>query len=322
MKIALMTSGGDVPGLNAAIRAVVRAATHYQIPIIGIQRGYEGCIDGDFVELNAGSVSHIINKGGTILHSSRSPRFTTDEGRKVAYAQLKKHHIKGLVLIGGDGSMRGAQAIAKESGIPVVGIPKTIDNDIVGTDKAIGFDTAINTAMEAIDKIKDTAQSHNRLFFIEVMGRHAGYIAMEAGMATGAESILVPETHDDLQLLYNVIDKKKKPDQSSYIVVVAEGDESGGAYKLAEQVQKRYPNLYVGVTVLGHIQRGGTPTCADRNLATKLGVAAVQALKEGIHNVMVGELNGKIAYTPLADVSSRTVQLDDKMFELLKILTN
>ena len=311
-----------MPGLNAAIRAVVRAATHYNIPIIGIQRGYEGCIEGDFVPLNAGSVSHIISRGGTILQSSRSPRFTTQEGRLLAYTQLNKQHVTGLILIGGDGSMRGAQAIALESGIPVVGIPKTIDNDITGTDIAIGFDTAINTAMEAIDKVKDTARSHNRLFFIEVMGRHAGYIAMEAGMASGAEAILVPETHDDLQLLYNVIDKKKKPEHSSYIVIVAEGDESGGAYKLAEQVQSRYPYLYVGVTVLGHIQRGGVPTCADRNLATKLGVAAVQALKEGTHNVMVGVLNGKIAHTPLAEVGSRSVHFDDNMYELLKILTH
>ncbi len=319
-KIAIMTSGGDVPGLNAAIRAVVRAASYYKIPILGVERGYEGLIDGDFKKLNAGSVSHIINKGGTILQSSRSVRFTEKEYRETAYDNLKNHDITHLILIGGDGSMRGARVMADESEIQVIGIPKTIDNDISGTDFSIGFDTAVNVAMEAIDRIRDTAMSHHRLFFVEVMGRNAGYIAMEAGIATGAEGIIIPETKRDLQLLFETIEHKRNWATSSYIVVVAEGDETGGAYKLEKIIKDRYPEMYTGVTILGHIQRGGSPTCADRTLATRLGVSAVQAIMSEQKNVMIGMQNQKICYTPLDKVENRTLEMTPDKIELLKIL--
>lgn len=316
-----MTSGGDVPGLNAAIRAAVRAACHYEIPIIGIERGYEGLIDGDFNRLYAGSVSHIINKGGTFLQSSRSPRFQEKKYRQIAYDNLKEQGITDLILIGGDGSMRGAQVLADESDIHVIGIPKTIDNDISGTDFSIGFDTAINVAMEAIDRIRDTAMSHHRLFFVEVMGRDAGYIAMEAGIATGAEGIIIPETDRDLQLLIDAIEHKRNWKNSSYIVVVAEGDEVGGAYKLEKLMKERYPDLHTGVTILGHIQRGGSPTCADRTLATRLGVAAVQAIRNNQSNVMIGQLNNQIAYTPLSQVQNRRLAMNAEEIELLQILS-
>lgn len=321
-KIAVMTSGGDVPGLNACIRAIVRTAIYHQLTVVGIQRGYEGLMGGDFVDLDASKVSQIIQKGGTILSSSRSERFKTKEGRAKAYQQLKNQGIEALILIGGDGSLRGAQEIAIESGIPIIGIPKTIDNDIAGTDKAIGFDTATNVAMEAIDRIRDTALSHHRLFFVEVMGRHAGFIALEAGMATGAEGILIPETEHDLSWLYETIERKKDWKNSSYIVVVAEGDEAGGAYRLAEKVKAIYPDLYTGVTVLGHIQRGGSPTCFDRNLATRLGIAAVKGLLNGEKSVMVGELKGEIVFTPLQDVHSRKVNVSGDTFEWLKVLSH
>lgn len=321
-KIAILTSGGDVPGLNACIRAIVRTAIFYNIEVLGIQRGYEGFIDGDFIPLNASSVSQIIQKGGTILSSSRSERFKTPEGRAMAYQQLKNQDIDALILIGGDGSLRGAQQMALESGIPIIGIPKTIDNDISGTDKAIGFDTATNVAMEAIDRIRDTALSHHRLFFVEVMGRHAGFIALEAGMATGAESILIPETEHDLNWLYQTIERKKDWKNSSYIVVVAEGDEAGGAYRLSEKVKSLYPDLYTGVSVLGHIQRGGSPTCFDRNLATRLGIAAVKGLLNGEKSVMVGELKGEIVFTPLQEIHSRKVNISGDTFEWLKVLSH
>lgn len=319
--IAILTSGGDVPGLNAAIRAIVRAASYYKIPIIGIERGYEGLIDGEFRKLNAGSVSHIINKGGTILQSSRSERFKEKSFREQAYQHLAENNISHLILIGGDGSMRGAQVLAKESGVHVIGIPKTIDNDISGTDYCIGFDTATNVAMEAIDRIKDSAMSHHRLFFVEVMGRSAGYIAMEAGIATGAEGIIIPETKRDLQLLFETIEHKRNWKNSSYIVVVAEGDEAGGAYSLEKIIKEKYPHIHTGVTILGHIQRGGSPTCFDRTLATRLGVAAVQAIHlKDMKNVMVGLEHHSISYTPLQVVQQRTLVMDQEKIDLLKIL--
>ncbi|MCO5233116.1 MAG: 6-phosphofructokinase [Chitinophagales bacterium] len=319
--IAIMTSGGDVPGLNAAIRAAVRAASFYQYKIIGIEKGYEGLIDEAFLPLHSGSVSNIISKGGTILQSSRSERFKEEKFRQIAYQNLKKHNIEHLILIGGDGSMRGAQVLAKESGINVIGIPKTIDNDITGTDFSIGFDTATNIAMEAIDRIRDTATSHHRLFFVEVMGRNAGYIALEAGIATGAEGIIIPETNRDLQLLYDTIEQKKNWKNSSYIVVVAEGDEIGGAYRLEKTIQQKYPNIYTGVSILGHIQRGGSPTCRDRNLATKLGIASIEAVNSELKNVMAGVIHENIQYTPLENIGSRKLKIDDNIIKNLKILS-
>ena len=320
--IGLLTSGGDVPGLNAAIRAVVRAGVFYQIPITGIQRGYEGLIDQDFIELTSGAVSHIIHKGGTILQSSRSSRFLEPNYRQIAYENLHQRGITHLILIGGDGSMRGALQIANENNISVIGIPKTIDNDISGTDYAIGFDTATNIAMEAIDRIRDTAQSHHRLFFVEVMGRNAGYIALQTGIATGAEGIIIPETNRDLQLLFEVIERKKNWKTSSYIVVVAEGDEIGGAYHLEQLIKHKYPHIYTGVSILGHIQRGGSPTCADRVLATRLGVAAVEAILQDQNNIMVGMINQTIRHTPLAQVSNRKLTIDKNLTQLLQILAH
>ncbi|HUH74428.1 MAG TPA: ATP-dependent 6-phosphofructokinase [Chitinophagales bacterium] len=319
--IAIMTSGGDVPGLNPAIRAAVRASTYYGYEVIGIQRGYEGLIDGDFVPLHAGSVSNIISNGGTILKSSRSERFKEEKYRKIAYEQLYAQGIEHLILIGGDGSMRGADIVAQESTINVIGIPKTIDNDISGTDDSIGFDTAINIAMEAVDRIRDTAKSHHRLFFVEVMGRNAGYIAYNTGIATGAEGIIIPETQRDLQLLYDVIEHKKSWKDSSYIVVVAEGDEAGGAYQLEKIINQKYPSIHTGVTILGHIQRGGSPTCRDRVLATKLGVGAVEAIHNGLKNVMAGAVHHRIHYTPLKDVKNRPLVIDHQVIEMLKILS-
>jgi len=320
-RIAIMTSGGDVPGLNAAIRGAVRAAAYYQYETIGIQRGYDGLIDGHFIKLHAGSVSHIIHRGGTILQSSRSERFKTEEGRKIAYQQLREQAVSAVILIGGDGSMKGAQIMADESHIPVIGIPKTIDNDLNGTDFSIGFDTAVNVAMEAIDRIRDTALSHDRLFFVEVMGRNAGYIALESGIATGAEGIIIPETKRDLQLLFESIERKKDWKNSSHIVVVAEGDETGGAYDLEKIINHKYPNIHTGVTILGHIQRGGSPTAADRILGTQLGVAAVEAISREQFNVMVGMINHQIRHTPLKDIRNRPVPIDNKTIEFLKILS-
>ncbi|MCO5248583.1 MAG: 6-phosphofructokinase [Chitinophagales bacterium] len=319
--IAVMTSGGDVSGLNAAIRAIVRTAIYYNRTVIGVEKGYDGLIDADFRSLNSGSVSHIISRGGTLLQSSRSERFREKKYRDIAYQNLKDHDIKYIILIGGDGSLKGASIMSQESDINVVGIPKTIDNDISGTDFAIGFDTAVNVAMEAIDRIRDTAMSHNRLFFIEVMGRNAGYIALEAGIAVGAEGIIIPETNRDLELLYKTIDHKKDWKNSSFIVIVAEGDETGGAYKLQKLIHERYPELYTGVTILGHIQRGGSPTCADRTLATRLGVAAVEKLLQGEKNVMIGKVHDEIVCTPLDKIHNRRLDVDNEMLKLLKILS-
>lgn len=320
-QIAIMTSGGDVPGLNAAIRAIVRAASFHHLPVWGIERGFEGLIDGDFVKLNAGSVSHIIHKGGTILQSSRSERFKEKEFRLKAYQHLKERNIEHLILIGGDGSLKGAQIMSDESHINVIGIPKTIDNDISGTDFSIGFDTAVNIAMEAIDRIKDTAQSHRRLFFVEVMGRNAGYIALESGIATGAEGIIIPETNRDIQLLFDSLEHKKHWKYSSQIVVVAEGDEVGGAYNLEKIIKNKYPDIHTGVVILGHTQRGGSPTCSDRNLATRLGIAAVDAIRMGERNKMVGMVHQKIAYTPLELVQNRPLTIDQETLQMLKILS-
>ncbi len=320
--IALLTSGGDAPGLNAAIRAVVRAANYHGIAVTGIHDGYDGMMDGDFQELTSAGVSGIIQRGGTILKSSRSDRFTTVEGRRLAFEQLKRHHIDGVILIGGDGSFAGARAFTAEHSIPFVAIPKTIDNDINGTDFTIGYDTAINTAMEAIDKIRDTAESHNKIFFVEVMGRDAGFIAYRTGLGVGAEAIYIPETKTDLQHLYTVLDKGWSRKKSSIIVVVAEGDEVGGAATISKKVNERYPQFAVRLCILGHIQRGGSPTCSDRVLATRLGVGAVNALLEGQSNIMVGEINHDIVYTPLADARKRALQITPSMMEMLNILSS
>jgi len=294
-KIAVLTSGGDAPGMNAAIRSVVRTCAYYRIDCIGVFRGYQGLIEGDFVPMSARSVSSIINKGGTMLKSARSDEFRTKAGRKKAYEALKLADIDGLVLIGGDGSFTGGLKFNEEFKYPIIGIPGTIDNDIFGTDNTIGYDTALNTVVDCIDKIRDTASSHNRLFFVEVMGRDAGFIALNAGVGAGAEEILIPEENLGLERLLESLKQSKRSGKSSSIVVVAEGDKLGkNVFELRDYVEEHLPEYEVRVSVLGHMQRGGSPSCFDRVLASRLGVKAVELLLDGYSNLMVGIVNTKI----------------------------
>jgi len=299
-KIAVMTSGGDAPGMNAAIRAVIRAASYYKLESVGIYRGFQGLIEGDVEKLDARSVHHIIQKGGTILKSARSKEFRTVEGRKKAYDVLVKNNIDGLVIIGGDGSFTGGMIFNKEFDIPIIGIPGTIDNDIFGTDFTLGYDTALNTAMEVIDKIRDTASSHNRLFFVEVMGRDAGFIALNTGIGAGAEEILIPEEDMGLDRLLMSLEKSRRSGKTSSLVIVAEGDKTGrSVFELADYVEENLPEYDVRVSILGHMQRGGSPSCFDRVLASRMGVKAVELLIDGKSNLMVGLKNNKIATTDL-----------------------
>ena len=301
-KIAVMTSGGDAPGMNAAIRSVVRACAYYSVNCVGIYRGYEGLIEGDFIELTARSVNNIINKGGTILKSARSNEFRTKEGRAKAFQNLKENEIEGMVVIGGDGSFTGAVIFNEEYKFPIIGIPGTIDNDIFGTTHTIGYDTALNTAVEAIDKIRDTASSHNRLFFVEVMGRDAGFIALNAGVGAGAEEILIPEEDLGLDRMLESLKKSRRTGKSSSIVVVAEGDKSGrNVYELAKYVEENLPEYDVRVSVLGHMQRGGSPSCFDRVLASRLGVKSVELLLDGQTNLMVGLNNNEVISTSIKE---------------------
>jgi 6-phosphofructokinase 1 len=287
-KIGVMTSGGDAPGMNAAIRSVARACAYHNIECVGIYRGYEGMIEGDFKSLNARNVNHIINKGGTFLKSARSQEFRTKEGRKKAYDQLLKEGIDALVLIGGDGTFTGGMIFNEEFNFPIIGIPGTIDNDIVGTNYTLGYDTALNTAVEAIDKIRDTASSHRRLFFVEVMGRDVGHIALNAGVGSGAEEILVPEEDLGLDRLLESLEKSRQTGKSSSIVVVAEGDKTGkNVFELRDYVEENLEGYDVRVSVLGHMQRGGSPSCFDRVLASRMGVKAVESLLAGKFNYMV-----------------------------------
>ncbi|MDT0552607.1 6-phosphofructokinase [Urechidicola vernalis] len=299
-KIAVLTSGGDAPGMNAAIRSVVRACAYHKIECVGVYRGYEGLMEGDFKQMNARSVKGIINKGGTILKSARSLEFKTKEGRQLAFENLQKEGIDGLVVIGGDGTFTGAMIFNQEFNFPVMGIPGTIDNDIFGTSHTLGFDTALNTVVDAIDKIRDTASSHNRLFFVEVMGRDVGHIALNVGIAGGAEEILIPEEDLGLDRLVESLNRSKKSGKSSSIVVVAEGDKIGkNIFELKDYVDENMEGYDVRVSVLGHMQRGGAPSCFDRVLASRMGVKAVESLIEGQTNYMVGLLNNKIELTPL-----------------------
>ena len=288
-KIGVMTSGGDAPGMNAAIRAVVRACAYYDLKCLGFYRGYQGIIENDYDEMTPRSVKNIINKGGTILKSARSQDFRTKEGRQQAYENLKEAEVDALVLIGGDGTFTGGLIFSQEYDIPVVGVPGTIDNDIRGTQFTIGYDTALNTVVEAVDKIRDTASSHNRLFFIEVMGRDAGFIALNSGVGAGAEEILIPEENIGLDTLLESLKRSKRSGKSSSIVIVAEGDKTGkNVFELAEYVGKNLPEYETKVTVIGHLQRGGSPTCFDRVLASRLGVKAVEFLLDGKRDIMVG----------------------------------
>jgi len=310
-KIAVLTSGGDAPGMNAAIRAVVRACAFNQLECVGVFRGLQGLIEGDFKEMGPRSVKNIINRGGTILKSARSKEFRTSEGRAKAYAQLQKAGVDALVVIGGDGTFTGASVFMSEYDIPIVGLPGTIDNDINGTDYTIGYDTALNTVVEAIDKIRDTANSHNRLFLIEVMGRDAGDIALNAGIGAGAEEILIPEQNLGRERLINSLKRSKKSGKSSSIVVVAEGDQSGkNIFELAEYVRENLDDYEVKVTVLGHIQRGGSPSCYDRVLASRLGVGAIDALLAGSRGVMIGVANNKVVTVPFEEAIKGDNEID------------
>ena len=321
-KIAVLTSGGDSPGMNAAIRSVVRTCAYHNVECIGVYRGYEGLIDGEFEVLDARSVKGIINKGGTFLKSARSKEFRTVEGRKKAYKNIVKAEIDGLVVIGGDGSFTGAMIFNEEFDFPVMGIPGTIDNDIVGTSHTLGFDTALNTVVDAIDKIRDTASSHNRLFFVEVMGRDAGFIALNAGIGAGAEEILIPEENLGIERLVDSLNISKKSGKTSSIVVVAEGDKTGkSVFELAEYVEKNMPEYDVRVSVLGHMQRGGSPSCFDRVLAGRLGVRAVELLIEGKSNLMVGINNNKITATELEKAVKLHHDIDTELLKVADILS-
>lgn len=321
-KIGVLTSGGDSPGMNAAIRAVVRACAHYNVGCVGIYRGYEGLIEGDFKEMGPRSVNNIINKGGTILKSARSKEFETAEGRKKAYNNLKNNEIDALIIIGGNGSLMGGLQFNKEFGFPVIGIPGTIDNDIYGTSFTLGYDTALNTVVEAIDKIRDTASSHNRLFFIEVMGRDAGHIALNSGIGAGAEEILIPEEDMGLERLLDSLRKSKASGKSSSIVVIAEGDKIGkSVFELKDYVDENMPEYDVRVTILGHIQRGGTPTCFDRVLASRLGVKAVEVVLEGKSNYMVGLLKDEIHLTPLEEAVKGKSKINKELIKVSDIVS-
>ena len=299
-KIAVLTSGGDAPGMNAAIRAVVRTCSYHDVEVLGIYRGFQGMIEDDFVELNARSVRNIINKGGTFLKSARSEGFRTKEGRENAYKNLTNNGVEALVVIGGDGTFTGALSFSQEFGFPVMGIPGTIDNDIYGTTHTIGYDTALNTVVDAIDKIRDTASSHNRMFFVEVMGRDSGFIALNSGIGGGAERIIIPEKNIPAEVLLEDIDRGKRRGKTSNIIVVAEGNTAGKAvFDLKEYVEQKRPEYDIRVSVLGHMQRGGTPTCYDRVLATRMGVKAVESLLEGKSQYMVGINNDRMELIPL-----------------------
>jgi 6-phosphofructokinase 1 len=321
-KIAVLTSGGDSPGMNAAIRAVVRNASYSGLDCDGVYRGYQGLIENEFIELGPRDVKNTINRGGTFLKSARSKKFMTKEGRELAYKNLKARQIDALVVIGGDGTFTGASVFSKEFDMPIIGIPGTIDNDINGTDYTIGYDTALNTVIEAIDKIRDTASSHDRLFLVEVMGRDAGDIALNSGIGAGAEEILIPEENLGVDRLIESLDKSRKTGKSSSIVVVSEGDQIGkNITKVAESIQENLPDYEVKVTVLGHIQRGGSPSCFDRVLASRLGVGAVDALLEGKSNIMVGIEHKKIVHVPFDTAINIKKILDADLIRVADIVS-
>jgi 6-phosphofructokinase 1 len=320
-KIGVFTSGGDAPGMNAALRAVVRASIFYKKEVYGIMQGYEGMISGDIVKLGARSVGNIIQRGGTILKTARSKEFRTPEGRAKAYENLKKHGINALVAIGGDGTLTGLHKLYEEYGIPSICMPGTIDNDLTGTDFTIGFDTATNTAVEAIDKIRDTAISHNRLFFIEVMGRNSGYIAINCGIAGGAVATIIPEETMTLDELFAKLDEGGKTNKKSSLVVVAEGSKLGGAMELAKKFSERNNYFDIKVTILGHLQRGGSPTYFDRVLASKMGVAAVEGLLKGEKDCMVGVLNNQIVYNDFNTIIGKHHEIDSESLRIAKILS-
>jgi 6-phosphofructokinase 1 len=322
-RVGVLTSGGDSPGMNAAIRAVVRACAYYNVECVGIYRGYQGMIEGDFKEMGPRDVKNIINKGGTILKSARSADFRTNEGRKKAYDNLVAAGIDSFVVIGGDGSFTGAEIFNEEYGFPVIGIPGTIDNDIYGTSHTLGYDTALNTVIDAIDKIRDTANSHNRLFFVEVMGRDAGHIALNAGIGAGAEEILIPEEDFGLDRLVESLKRSKGTGKTSSIVVVSEGDKIGkNVFELKDYIEENMPEYDVRVSVLGHMQRGGSPSCFDRVLASRLGVKAVETLLDGKSNYMVGLYQDKITLTPLEQAIKGQSEIDMELVKVSDIVSS
>ena len=317
--IGILTSGGDSPGMNAAIRAVTRAAIFSGMRVFGIYRGFKGLVSNEIEEFQTNSVSNIIKQGGTILKTARCEEFKTKEGRKRAYENLKKHNIDALVVIGGDGSLTGAGIFANEFDIPIVGLPGTIDNDLNGTDTTIGYDTALNTIMESMDRLRDTATSHERLFFVEVMGRNCGYLALNSAIASGAEAAIIPEISIEKDQLAELIDQGFRKSKNSSMVLVAESEVTGGAMKLAERVKKQYPSYDVRVTILGHLQRGGSPTAEDRILASRMGIAAIQAFQENQRNVMIGIRENEIVYVPFKRAIKKEREISDELLEVLRI---
>lgn len=320
MKIAVLTSGGDAPGMNACIRAIVRSGIYFNHDIIGVMRGYEGLIDGDFISLKANDVANIIQRGGTILKTARSPRFIKKEFRQVAFDNLKANNIDALITIGGDGTFTGAKIFLEEHPFQIVGLPGTIDNDLYGTDFTIGYDSAINTVVQSVDKIRDTAMSHDRIFIVEVMGKDAGFIALRSGIAAGAEAILVPETPTYIEHLLEKLASRRK-DKSSAIILVAEGDDFGGAQKVSDAIKASFPEFDCKVSILGHIQRGGSPTAMDRVLASHLGAGAVKALMEGKSNIMVGMTNKEISFTPFEKAIKHHQHVSKNLLSLAEMLS-
>ena len=318
--IGILTSGGDAPGMNVAIRAVTRAAIFNGMRVKGIYKGYKGLITGDIEEFKTNSVSNIIQRGGTILKTARSDEFRTPEGRKTAYETMLREEIDALVVIGGDGSLTGANIFAREYNIPIVGLPGTIDNDLNGTDVTIGYDTALNTIMQSVDKIRDTATSHERLFFVEVMGRNCGYLALNSAIASGAEAAIIPEISMEKDQLGELIEQGFRKSKNSSLVLVAESEITGGAMKMAERVKNEYPQYDVRVSILGHLQRGGSPTAQDRILASRMGVAAIQALLEDQRNVMIGIRENEIDYVPFQRAIKKDREISDELLEVLRIL--
>ena len=320
-KIAVLTSGGDSPGMNTALRAVVRTCAYNNIECAGVYRGFQGLINNEIKTLNKRSVRGIINRGGTMLYSARSKEFKSKDGRKKAYKNIKKHKIDALVVIGGDGSFTGSLIFEKEFKVPIIGIPGTIDNDLFGTSHTLGYDTALNTVMEAIDKIRDTAISHDRLFFVEVMGRDAGHIALNSGIAIGAQEILIPETKIGIDELIISLKNSKKSGKTSSIVVVAEGDKTGkNVFELSKRVEEKFPDYEIKVSVLGHMQRGGSPTCFDRVLGTRMGVIAVETLIKGESSKMIGFKEGKIILTPLTSAIKGTSKINSELIRVAEIM--
>ena len=319
--IGVLTSGGDSPGMNTALRSIVRTCAHYKIKCVGIVRGYSGLIEDNTKVLNTRSVRGIINKGGTFLYSARCDEFRQASGRKKAYKTLRNNNIDGLIVIGGDGSFTGASKLEDEFNFPVIGIPGTIDNDIYGTSHTLGYDTALNTVMDAIDKIRDSAISHDRLFFVEVMGKDAGYIALRSGIAIGAQEILIPEVNTKINDLIDSLKNSKKSGKTSSIIVVAEGYKPGkNVYQIADEIQEKLTNYQVRVSVLGHIQRGGRPSCFDRVLGTKMGVKAVELLKDAKTAIMIGTQNGKIVTVPLKKAISEKTKINKDLLRISKIM--